>query len=100
MEERRLQKFMIRCFLFYIPRNQIFFLTLSDGEPSDPYAVSSMIKSFKSFGIKMVALGVGRDTLSATIIATNLRHLGFERTLGVSRLKDIPKKVLDVLGSN
>ena len=76
------------------------FLTLSDGEPSDPYAVSSMIKSFKSFGIKMVALGVGRDTLSATIIATNLKHLGFERTLGVSRLKDIPKKVLDVLGSN
>ena len=76
------------------------FLTLSDGEPSDPYAVSSMIKSFKSFGIKMVALGVGRDTLSATIIATNLRHLGFERTLGVSRLKDIPKKVLDVLGGN
>ena len=76
------------------------FLTLSDGEPSDPYAVSSMIKSLKSFGIKMVALGVGRDTLSATIIATNLRHLGFERTLGVSRLKDIPKKVLDVLGGN
>jgi len=76
------------------------FLTLSDGEPSDPFAVRSMVKSFKSIGIKMVAIGVGRDTQNATIIATNLRYLGFERTLGISRLKDIPKKVLNVLGGN
>jgi hypothetical protein len=26
-----------------------------------------------------------------------LKYLGFERTLGVSRLKDIPNKVLNVL---
>jgi hypothetical protein len=45
----------------------------------------------------MVAIGVGRDTRNATIIATNLKYLGFERTLGVSRLKDIPNKVLNVL---
>lgn len=76
------------------------FLTLSDGEPSDPYAVRLMVKSLKSLGIKMVAIGVGRDTSNATIIATNLKYLGFERTLGVSRLNDIPKKVLTVLGSN
>ena len=76
------------------------FLTLSDGEPSDPYAVRSMVKSLKSLGIKMVAIGVGRATSNATIIATNLKYLGFERTLGVSRLNDIPKKVLTVLGSN
>jgi len=76
------------------------FLTLSDGEPSDPFAVRSMVKSFKSIGIKMVAIGVGRDTQNATVIATNLRYLGFERTLGISRLKDIPKKVLNVLGGN
>jgi len=73
------------------------FLTLSDGEPSDTFAARSMVKSFKSFGIKMVAIGVGRDTRNATIIATNLKYLGFERTLGVSRLKDIPNKVLNVL---
>jgi hypothetical protein len=48
----------------------------------------------------MVAIGVGRDTSNATIIATNLKYLGFERTLGVSRLNDIPKKVLTVLGNN
>ncbi len=76
------------------------FLTLTDGEPSDPFAARSMVKSLKSPGIKMVAIGVGRDTPNATIIATNLKYLGFERTLGVSRLKDIPKKVLNVLGGN
>jgi len=73
------------------------FLTLSDGEPSDTFAARSMVKSFKSLGIKMVAIGVGRDIRNATIIATNLKYLGFERTLGVSRLKDIPNKVLNVL---
>ena len=73
------------------------FLTLSDGEPSDTFAARSMVKSFKSLGIKMVAIGVGRDTRNATIIATNLKYLGFERTLGVSRLKDIPNKVLNML---
>ena len=73
------------------------FLTLSDGEPSDAFAARSMVKSFKSIGIRMVAIGVGRDTRNATIIATNLKYLGFERTLGVSRLRDIPNKVLNVL---
>ena len=73
------------------------FLTLSDGEPSDAFSARSMVKSFKSIGIKMVAIGVGRDTRNATIIATNLKYLGFERTLGVSRLRDIPNKVLNVL---
>ncbi|MFB5610878.1 MAG: vWA domain-containing protein [Nitrosopumilaceae archaeon] len=74
------------------------FLTLTDGEPSDPNAVRSMLKSLKSMGIKMVALGLGPNTMRATMIANNLRHLGYERTLAVSRLNDIPKKVLNVLG--
>ena len=76
------------------------FLTLTDGEPSDPNAVRSMIKSFKSMGIKMVALGLGPDTIRATIIANNLKQLGYERTLAVSRLNDIPNKVLGVLGES
>ena len=75
------------------------FLTFSDGEPSDAFAARSMVKSFKSIGIKMVAIGVGRDTRNATIIATNLKYLGFEKTLGVSRLKDIPNKVLNILSN-
>ncbi len=75
------------------------FLTLSDGEPSDTFAAHHMVKAFKSIGIKMVAIGVGRDTRNATIIATNLKYLGFERTLGVSRLKDIPNKVLNILSN-
>ena len=33
-------------------------------------------------------------------IANNLRRLGYERTLAVSRLSDIPKRVLNVLGTS
>jgi len=76
------------------------FLTLSDGEPSDPDAARSMVKTLKSLGIKMVAIGLGPDTTRATIIANNLKLLGYERTLAVSRLNDIPNKVLNVLGRN
>jgi len=73
------------------------FLTLTDGEPSDPNAVRSMTKSFRGLGIKMAAMGLGPNTLRATAIASNLRHLGYEKTLAVSRLNDIPKKVLSIL---
>ena len=48
----------------------------------------------------MVAIGVGPDTPRATIITNNLKILGFERTLAVSRLNDIPNKVLSVLGKD
>jgi hypothetical protein len=57
-----------------------------------------MIKSLKGLGIKMVALGLGPNTIRATTIAENLKHLGYERTLAVSRLNDIPGKVIGVLG--
>ncbi|PIY88697.1 MAG: hypothetical protein COY74_07770 [Nitrosopumilales archaeon CG_4_10_14_0_8_um_filter_34_8] len=73
------------------------FLTLTDGEPSDPDAVRNMTKSFKRLGINMVALGLGPNTIRATTIANNLRHLGYEKTMAVSRLKDIPTKVISIL---
>lgn len=73
------------------------FLTLTDGEPSDPNAVRSMIKSIKNLGVKMVSLGLGPNTMRATTIANNLKYLGYERTLAVSRLHDIPNKVLKIL---
>ena len=76
------------------------FLTLTDGEPSDPDAVRAMVTTFKLLGIRMVAIGVGPDTTAATIIANNLKHLGYESTLAVSRLNDIPNRVLNVLGRN
>ncbi len=76
------------------------FLTLTDGEPSDPNTVRIMTKSLKSLGIKMVALGLGQNTVRATTIANNLRHLGYEKTVAVSRLSDIPKKVLSILEQN
>jgi hypothetical protein len=76
------------------------FLTLTDGEPSDPDAVRSIMRDFKLLGIKMVAIGVGPDTGYSITIANNLRRLGYERTLAVSRLNEIPKRVLNVLGTN
>ena len=73
------------------------FLTLTDGEPSDSDAVRKMTKSIKGLGINMVAMGLGPTTIRATIIANNLSHLGYEKTMAVSRLKDIPSKVIKVL---
>ena len=73
------------------------FLTLTDGEPSDPDAVRNMTKSLKSLGINMAALGLGPNTVRATTIANNLRHLGYEKTMAVSRLRDIPNKVIKIL---
>jgi thioredoxin-related protein len=76
------------------------FLTLTDGEPSDPDAVRAVMRDLKLLGIKMVAIGVGPDTGDAITIANNLRRLGYERTLAVSRLNEIPKRVLNVLGTD
>jgi hypothetical protein len=73
------------------------FLTLTDGEPSDSDAVRNMIKSLKGLGINMVALGLGPNTIRATTIANNLKHLGYDKTMAVSRLKDIPNKVINIL---
>ena len=73
------------------------FLTLTDGEPSDPSAVRIMTKSLKGLGIRMVALGLGPNTVRSTTIAGNLSHLGYEKTLAVSRLRDIPGKVIRIL---
>ena len=76
------------------------FLTLSDGEPSDPDAVRAMVNTFKLLDIKMVAIGVGPSPMISTVIANNLKHLGYGNTLAVSRLNDIPNRVLNVLGIN
>ena len=76
------------------------FLTLSDGEPADANAVKLILKSYRSLGIKMTAIGVGRDTFSATSIANNLKFLGYDKVLAVSRLPDIPNRVLSILSEN
>lgn len=73
------------------------FLTLTDGEPSDPDAVRSAIRAFRAAGTAMAAIGFGPDTIRATAIASNLRGLGYDRTLAVSRLGDIPGRALAVI---
>ena len=73
------------------------FLTLTDGEPSDPNAVRNMVKLLKGLGISMVSLGLGSNTIRAITITNNLKHLGYEKTMAVSRLNDIPNKVIRIL---
>jgi hypothetical protein len=48
-------------------------------------------------GINMVALGVGRNLNDSVGIAHNLKYLNYQKTLAVSRLQDIPKKVINLL---
>ena len=86
-----------KMFLVLQSKRPDIFLTLTDGEPSDPDAVRNMTKSLRGLGISMVALGLGPNTVRATTIANNLRHLGYEKTMAVSRLKDIPNKVINIL---
>lgn len=86
-----------RIFPVMQTRSPDILLTLTDGEPSDPDAVRGMIKALKSLGISMVALGLGPNTVRATMIAGNLRRLGYEKTVAVSRLRDIPSRVMGIL---
>jgi hypothetical protein len=75
------------------------FVTLTDGEPSDTNAVRSTISSYKRYGIRMIAIGLGSDLNDAIGIGVNLKHLNYEKTLTLSkkRLQDLPKKVLGLL---
>ncbi|MEO9294854.1 MAG: VWA domain-containing protein [Nitrososphaera sp.] len=75
------------------------FVTLTDGEPSDFDAVRAMVRSYRSDGTRMVAIGVGRNLNDAVGIGHNLKYLNYERTLAVSRLQDMPKKVIGLLKS-
>ena len=72
-------------------------ITLTDGEPSDYNAVRSIIATYKSMGIHMLAVGMGKNISTAVNIGQNLKGLEFERTLAISRLHDIPNRVLSLL---
>jgi hypothetical protein len=72
-------------------------VTLTDGEPSDFDAVRDMVLLYRKMGIHMVSLGVGRNLSDSVNIGKNLVYLNYEKTLSVSRLQDIPKKVINLL---
>jgi hypothetical protein len=56
-----------------------------------------MVLSYRKIGINMMALGVGRNLNDSVSIAHNLKYLNYEKTLAVSRLQDMPKKVINLL---
>ena len=72
------------------------FLTLTDGEPTDPNAVKQIIKTFKKKSIKMIAIGFGINKTHSLSIANSLKYLGYEDTLAISEVKDI-KKIINML---
>ena len=72
-------------------------VTLTDGEPSDAAAARSAIRSIKKIGVKTAAVGLGPDTVRATAIAGNLAKLGYDRTVAVSRLQELPRRVMGLL---
>ncbi len=74
-------------------------VTLTDGEPSDFDAVRTMVLSYRKMGIHMVAIGVGRNVNDSVGIGHNLKYLNYEKAVSVSRLQDIPKKVIKLLRS-
>jgi hypothetical protein len=78
------------------------FVTLTDGEPSDMDAVRLAVLSYKRYGIKMIAIGLGSDINDAIGIGYNLKYLNYQKTLTLSkkRLQDLPKKVLGLLTLN
>ena len=75
------------------------FVTLTDGEPSDMDAVRKTVTSYKRYGIRMIAIGLGLDINDAIGIGYNLKYLNYEKTLSLSkkRLQDLPKKVIGLL---
>jgi hypothetical protein len=72
-------------------------VTLTDGEPSDYDAVRQMVLLYRRMGIRMVALGLGRTLKEAVDISQNLQYLDYEKSLAVSKLEDIPTKVINLL---
>jgi hypothetical protein len=76
------------------------FVTLTDGEPSDFDAVRHMVLSYRKMAIHMMAIGVGRNLHDSVGIGHNLKYLDYEKAISVSRLQDIPKKVIKLLRSS
>jgi hypothetical protein len=73
------------------------FLTLTDGEPSDPEAVRRIVQRFRTEDINMVSIGIGKDIMEAVSIAKKLKSLGYDRSIAISNLTEMPKKILQLL---
>ncbi len=54
------------------------------------------MQRFKTEEIKTVSIDIGRDILDAVNIA-KLKSLGYNRSIAISNLNEMPKKILPVL---
>jgi hypothetical protein len=47
--------------------------------------------------VNMVSIGIGKDILDAVSIAKKLKSLGYNRSIAISNLNEMPKKILRLL---
>jgi hypothetical protein len=73
------------------------FLTLTDGEPNDPSSVRDAIVRFRRNNVNMVSVGIGNNITEAVSIAKKLENLDYDRSVAVSDLREMPKKILYLL---
>jgi hypothetical protein len=79
------------------------FITLTDGVPVDIRGYSrkeetrEKIKELKML-TRMLAIAIGHDVGSAVQLSQNLKELGYDRSVAVYDLLDIPRKILWLLG--
>ncbi len=72
-------------------------ITLSDGEPNDPKLARDGIYKLKRLGIKMISFGISNDLNRAIVIANNLKKLGYDKSISISNINELPKKVMMLL---
>lgn len=79
------------------------FITLTDGFPEDVYGYSRFaetrerVRELKRL-TRMVAIAIGHNIDSAVTLSRNLRDLEYDRSVAVYNLRDIPRKILWLLG--
>jgi hypothetical protein len=59
--------------------------------------VRRIVQRFKTEDVNMVSIGIGKDILDAVSIAKKLKSLGYNRSIAISNLIEMPKKILHLL---
>lgn len=71
-------------------------ITLTDGRPDDPEEAMKVISILKR-ETRMVAVAIGDDPEDASYTARLLNELGYHRSIAVSNLSELPRRILWLL---
>jgi len=78
-------------------KGKLYFITLTDGEPSTPAFCSSCITELKKY-CRMVAVAFGHSMEEAVKLAMNLKFLGYDRYVALDDIMKLSEKVIGLLG--